>query len=388
MERIHIITQRFFIAKAYHAAAFAALTGGEAELMEEYQNLEGLMAANNWPVDVDAAGNIVSIRCDANTYSGIELRFFAALAPFVRAGSLILCLLDTANPILWIFDGVHVRQQTGAAWTNQLATILSRALASDHADHTAVADRVQTRFNAYRAVTAILAEDYHEMPDAYAPDEPEAQADALYRSTEEEDAIVAQVRDLEQQVADLRQQLTTPLYGIVGAQGSEIQHGGMTVFTSPASAVAEATIRQRTHPTLNDTASTEAIATDGLVDGSVVNVLTDQHPAMTATHANVIPDTPITLHEQDDAFRKACVLVCVRANQNGVYAEVLDSAGQEAASIGLDLIGGKPTVYVWPYGRTNGQDDPDTIVLVADLALLNRTDRSIPDTPAIQAGRA
>src|SRR5688500_2776204 len=98
MERIRIITQRFFIAKAYHAAAFAALTGGEAESMEVYQSLEGLMAASNWPVDLDADGNIVGIRCDAETYSGIELRFFAALAPFVRAGSLMLCFLDTADP--------------------------------------------------------------------------------------------------------------------------------------------------------------------------------------------------------------------------------------------------------------------------------------------------
>jgi hypothetical protein len=387
MERIRIITQRFFIAKAYHAAAFAALTGGEAESMEVYQSLEGLMAASNWPVDLDADGNIVGIRCDAETYSGIELRFFAALAPFVRAGSLMLCFLDTADPMLWIFDGVHVRQQTGAAFANQLATILSRALASDCGPHTAVADRVQARLSAYRAVTATLAEDYHELPDAYAPDEPEAQADALYRSTEEEDAIVAHVRELEQQLADLRQQLATPLY-VVGVQGSEIQHGGMAVFTSPESAAAEATTRQRTHPALNDSASTEAIATDGLVDGSIVNVLTDQHPGMTAAHANVIPDTPITLHEQDDTFGEARVLVCVRANQHGIYAEVLDSAGREAASIGLDLIGGKPTVYVWPYGRTNGQDDPDTIVLVTDLALLNRTDRSIPDTPATQAGSA
>jgi len=35
MGRMHIITQCFFISKAYHAAAFVALTGGEAELMAE-----------------------------------------------------------------------------------------------------------------------------------------------------------------------------------------------------------------------------------------------------------------------------------------------------------------------------------------------------------------
>jgi hypothetical protein len=207
MERMRIITQRFFISKAYHTAAFAALIGDQTELMEEYQNLEGLMAASNWPVDLDAAGNIVGIRCDAATCSGSELHFFAALAPFVRVGSLILCFLDTTDPILWIFDGARVRQQTGAAFANQLATILSHALTSDCGPHTAVADRVQARLSAYRAVTATLAEDYHELPHAYAPDEPEAQADALYHSTDEEDVIVAHVRELEQQVAELRQQL-------------------------------------------------------------------------------------------------------------------------------------------------------------------------------------
>jgi hypothetical protein len=219
MERMRIITQRFFISKAYHAAAFAALIGGQTELMEEYQNLEGLMAASHWPVDLDAEGNIVNIRCDTATYSGIELRFFAALAPFVHAGSLIFGFLDTTDPILWIFDGARVRQQTGAAFANQLATILSRALAPDYGPHTAVADRVQARFNAYQAVTAILAEDYHEMPDAYAPDEPEAQADALYQSTEEEDAIVAQVRGLEQQVAELQRQVAMPLHIVMDIQG-------------------------------------------------------------------------------------------------------------------------------------------------------------------------
>jgi len=223
MGRMHIITQCFFISKAYHAAAFAALIGGQTELIEEYQNLEGLMAASNWPVDMDADGNIVSIRCDAAMYSGIELRFFAALAPFVRAGSFMLCLLDTADPMLWIFDGVHVRQQTGAALANRLATILSHTLVSDCGPHTAVADRVQARFNAYRAVTAILAEGYHELPDTYAPDEPEAQADARYHSTEEEDAIVAQVRGLEQQVAQLQRQVATPLHIVVDIQGQEIQ---------------------------------------------------------------------------------------------------------------------------------------------------------------------
>jgi hypothetical protein len=388
MERMSIITQRFFIAKAYHAAAFAALTGGETELMEEYQNLEGLMAASNWPVDVDADGNIISIRFDADTCSGIELRFFAALAPFVRVGSLILCLLDNTDPILWLFDGARVRQQTGAAFAKQLATILSRALASDCGPHTAVADRVQARLSAYRAVTATLAEDYHEMPDSYTQDEPESQADALYHSTDEEDAIVAHVRDLEQQVADLRQQLATPLYVVVEVKGSEIQRSGIAVFTSPESSAAGVTTRQRAHTALDDTASMEAIATDCVVDGYIVDVLTVQRPGMTAAHANVIPDTQITLHEQDDTFGEARLTVCVRANQHGVYAEVLDSAGREAASMGLDLIGGKPTVYGWPYGRTNGQDDPDTIVLVADLALLNRTDSSNPDTPAAQAGIA
>jgi hypothetical protein len=188
-------------------------------LVEEYENLEGLMAASNWPVDVDADGNIVGIRCDAYTYSGNELRFFTALAPFVRAGSLIFGLLDTTDPILWIFDGTGVRRQTGAALANQLATILSRALPLDDGPHTAVADRVQTRLGAYRAVTATLAEDYHEMPDAYAPDEPEAQAHALYQSTDEEDAIVAQVRGLEQQVAELQRQVATPLHIVVDIQG-------------------------------------------------------------------------------------------------------------------------------------------------------------------------
>ncbi len=53
------------------------------------------MAASNWPVDMDADGNIVGICCDTAMYSGIELRVFAALAPFVRVGSLILCFLDT-----------------------------------------------------------------------------------------------------------------------------------------------------------------------------------------------------------------------------------------------------------------------------------------------------
>ena len=219
MGRMRIITQRFFISKAYHAAAFAALTGGETELMEEYQNLEGLMAASNWPVDLDADGNIVGIRCDAATCSGIELRFFAALAPFVRVGSLILCFLDTADPILWLFDGARVRQQTGAAFANQLPTLLSHALVSDCGPHTAVADRVQARFSAYRAVTATLAEDYHEMPDAYAPDEPEAQADALYHSTEEDDAIVAHVRELEQQLAELQRQVAMPLHIVMDIQG-------------------------------------------------------------------------------------------------------------------------------------------------------------------------
>jgi len=219
MERIRIITQRFFIAKAYHAAAFAALTGGEAALIEAYQSLEGLMMASNWPVDLDADGNIVGIRCDADTYSEIELRFLAAMAPFVRAGSFMLYLLDTADPMLWIFDGAGVQQQTGAALAKQLATILSHALTSDYGPHTALADRVQARLSAYRAVIATLAEDYHDMPDAYAPDEPEAQADALYHSTEEEDAIVAQVRGLEQQVAELQRQVAAPLHIVVDIQG-------------------------------------------------------------------------------------------------------------------------------------------------------------------------
>jgi hypothetical protein len=219
MERLRIITQRFFISKAYHTAAFAALIGGQTKLMEEYQNLEELMAESNWPVDIDAEGNIVGIRCDADAYSGNELSFFTALAPFVRAGSFMLCLLDTADPILWIFDGTGVRQQAGAALAKQLATILSRALTSDYGPHTAVADRVQARFNAYRAVTATLAEDYHEMPDTYAPDEPEAQADALYHSTEEEDAIVTQLRDLEQQAAELQRSVATPLHIVVDIQG-------------------------------------------------------------------------------------------------------------------------------------------------------------------------
>jgi hypothetical protein len=219
MERIRIIIQRFLIAKAYHAAAFAALLGSETGLIGVYQSLEELMAASNWPVDLDTDGNIVGIRCDADTYSGIELRFFAALAPFVRPGSFMLCLLDTADPILWIFDGTRVRQQTGAAFANQLATILSRALTSDDGPQTAVADRVQARFSAYRAVVATLAEDYHEMPDAYAPDEPEAQAHALYHSTEEEDAIVAQVRGLEQQVVELQRPVATPLHISVDIQG-------------------------------------------------------------------------------------------------------------------------------------------------------------------------
>jgi len=112
------------------------------------------MAASNWPVDLDAHGNIVGIRCDTARYSAIELRFFAALAPFVRAGSFMLCLLDTAAPILWIFDGAGVQQQTGTALAKQLATILSRALTSDYGPHTAVADRVQARFNA--ALTDLL----------------------------------------------------------------------------------------------------------------------------------------------------------------------------------------------------------------------------------------
>jgi len=132
-----------------------------------------------------------------------------------------------------------VRQQTGAAFAKQLATILSHALASDYGPHTAVADRVQARLSAYRAVTATLAEDYHELPDTYAPDEPEAQADARYHSTEEEDAIVAQVRGadaryhsteeedaivaqvrgLEQQVAQLQRQVATPLHIVVDIQG-------------------------------------------------------------------------------------------------------------------------------------------------------------------------
>jgi hypothetical protein len=162
MERMRIITQRFFMSKAYHATAFAALIGGQTELIEAYPSLEGLMAASNWTVDLDTDGNIVGIRCDADTYSGNELRFFAALAPFVRAGSLIFGLLNTTDPIFWIFDGAGVRQLTGAAFAKQLATILSRALASDYGPHTAVADRVQARLGAYRAVTAILAEDYHE----------------------------------------------------------------------------------------------------------------------------------------------------------------------------------------------------------------------------------
>jgi len=219
MERIRIITQRFFIAKAYHAAAFAALTGGEAALIEAYQSLEGLMTASNWPVDLDADDNIVGIRCDADTYSGIELRFLAAMAPFVRAGSFMLCLLDTADPMLWIFDGGGVQQQTGATFANQLATILSRALASNQTDHTAVAARVQARLSAYRAVAATLAEDYHDLPDAYAPDQPGAQANARYHSTEDEDAIVAQVRSLEQQVAELQRQVATPLHIVVDIQG-------------------------------------------------------------------------------------------------------------------------------------------------------------------------
>jgi hypothetical protein len=218
MERIRIITQRFFISKAYHTAAVAALIGGQTELVEEYQNLEGLMAASNWPVDGDADGNIVGIRCDADTYSGNELRFFTALAPFVRAGSFMLCLLDTTNPMLWIFDGTGMLSHAGAAFSNQLATILSRALTSDYGPQTAVADRVQARFNAYRTVTAILAEDYHDLPDAYAPDEPEAQAHALYHGTEEEDAIVAQVRGLEQQLAELQRSVATPLPTVVDIQ--------------------------------------------------------------------------------------------------------------------------------------------------------------------------
>jgi hypothetical protein len=57
------------------------------------------------------------------------------------------------------------------------------------------------------------------MPDAYAPDEPEARADALYHGTEEEDAIVAQVRGLEQQVAELQRQVATPLHIVVDIQG-------------------------------------------------------------------------------------------------------------------------------------------------------------------------
>ncbi len=117
----------------------------------------------------------------------------------------------------------RVRQQTGAAFAKQLATILSHALASDYGPHTAVADRVQARLSAYRAVTATLAEDYHELPDTYASDEPEAQADARYLSTEEEDAIVAQVRGLEQQVAQLQRQVATPLHIVVDIQGQEIQ---------------------------------------------------------------------------------------------------------------------------------------------------------------------
>jgi hypothetical protein len=176
------------------------------------------MAASNWPVDLDAHGNIVGIRCDTARYSAIELRFFAALAPFVRAGSFMLCLLDTAAPILWIFDGAGVQQQTGVALANQLATILSYTLVTDCGPHSA-AYRVQARFNAYRAVTATLAEDYHEMPDIYALDEPEAQANALYRSTEEEEAIVAQVRGLEQQVAELQRLVTTPLHIVMDSQG-------------------------------------------------------------------------------------------------------------------------------------------------------------------------
>ncbi len=219
MERMRIITQRFFISKAYHATAFAALIGGQTELIEAYPSLEGLMAASNWPVDLDADGNIVGIRYDTARYSGIELRFLAAIAPFVRAGSFMLCFLDTADPMLWIFDGAGVQQQTGAALAKQLATILSHTLVSDCGPHTGVADRVQTRFNAYRAVAATLAEDYHDLPDAYAPDEPEAQADALYHSTEEEDAIVAQVRGLEQQVAELQRQVATPLHIVVDIQG-------------------------------------------------------------------------------------------------------------------------------------------------------------------------
>ena len=44
-----------------------------------------------------------------------------------------------------------------------------------------------------------------QLPDAYAPDEPEVQADVCYHSSDEQNIIVAHVRELEQQVANLRQ---------------------------------------------------------------------------------------------------------------------------------------------------------------------------------------
>jgi hypothetical protein len=201
-ERMSLVAQRFFISSEHKQAAFAAVTGGEPELMADYERLEDVLSASGWPVELDGAGNIVGIRFDNEAFSGMELRFFAGLAPYVQAGSVILCLVDGTDPILWSFNGNSVTQERGKAVASNITALLSHTGEQPGDQHT-LARRVEARFNAYRAAIVTLAENYHDLPEAYTDDDPETQADRLYRSGDEEAALLSQIRAQEERMRRL-----------------------------------------------------------------------------------------------------------------------------------------------------------------------------------------
>jgi hypothetical protein len=198
-ERMSLVAQRFFINSEHKQAAFAAVTGGELELIADYQRLEDVLSASGWPVDLDGVGNIVGIRFDEEAFSGMERRFFAGLAPFVQAGSVILCLVDGSDPILWSFNGNSVIQERGEAVASTIAALLSHTVEQPGDQHT-LAGRLEARFNAYRAAIVTLVENYHDMPQAYTDEDPETRADRLYRSGDEEAALLSEIRAQEERI--------------------------------------------------------------------------------------------------------------------------------------------------------------------------------------------
>jgi len=74
-------------------------------------SLEEACEAWRWPVETHDGGNVIAIGFHGEK-SGDEDQLFAALAPYVKAGSFIHMSGEDGSHWKWEFDGVTVRENT------------------------------------------------------------------------------------------------------------------------------------------------------------------------------------------------------------------------------------------------------------------------------------